>query len=242
MKQSKIIIFFFGIMGSSFLFFGLTFFYLRHLDPSDPEIQSSLPQYPWFPDFIIAAFILVGIGFIIAMIINYLRYKSSGKIKIQLDKGQYNPGDKIEGIVKLNLKKLKSAKSFKIKFIGERVIQQRDRNGYRERSVTFYEDEVTLDTEKEYLDEAYPFRIFIPEDLMEKVKNFDESEYGYIGNKQIKLGKTMSALSKKAENFAKSQGFVNINKYDRCYLLATLEITNGLDIRTGKDIVINVAN
>lgn len=69
----------------------------------------------------ISYIILVVIGALILIFIIILLVKrSKGKIEIQLDSYNYSPGQTIEGIIKINLKKEVNAKSVNLRLYGER--------------------------------------------------------------------------------------------------------------------------
>ena len=229
----------FGMIGSAFLFFGFAFFYLLHLDPSDPEIQSDLPQFPWFPDLLVTVFILIGIVFITAMIISFLRCRSSNNIEIELEKTNYKPGEVIEGTIKLVFKKPISGRELKVFFIGEKIITQHTRNGVSSFSAPIHEEEKHLAMNNEFFNQTYPFRFSIPLDILEKAEKTDGTGYGFIGKKTYKLSEKVTSLQKKAMEWAENSRFVQIEKKDIWYIKIHLDIPNKIDVIEKKDIIIS---
>ncbi len=100
-----------------------------------------------------------------------------GKIKIELEKFNYSPGETVKGKLILNLKKPIEARGLYVEFIGEQRTSQNI--GVKRSSQTrrVYDFKQTLDGEKEYpagQELVYPFEIKIPEntkhELNEKVE------------------------------------------------------------------------
>jgi hypothetical protein len=76
-----------------------------------------------------------------------------GKIEIETDKQSYSAGEKVKGKVRLTLNQPKKAKGLRLKFYGERRVQNvsmGSRGGTSTRIVQEYPQEITLGGEKEY--------------------------------------------------------------------------------------------
>ena len=89
------------------------------------------------------------------------------KISISLEKYDYKPGEKIKGIVKLNLKKPTSARKLEVGLFGEkkeRYIQHDGKTNVR--TVIVFDFKMPLGSEGEYFTEEYPFEITIPINIL----------------------------------------------------------------------------
>lgn len=215
--------------------------YYNPENPSESVLEKGFPGYPLFPTVLCIIFIIIGLGFFVYIPVSIRREKLSEKIKIEIKKTNYRPGEVIEGNVFLNFKKQRHGKLLKVSFVGEKIVEQRDRDGYQERSFIFCKNEVVLDVDRDYFNESYFFRLKIPEDALQKAKDFDWREYGFVLNKQVKLGDKTISLSKKASKileYAQAHGFVQFNEYDRWYIEAVLEIPKGFDIKSMRELTV----
>ncbi len=100
------------------------------------------------------------------------------KMTLLLEKYDYKPGDKIKGIIKLNLKKPIQARKLEVSFIGNRVDKQSSASiagmasgskGYHSRTsyTKVFDFTMPIDGEKEYQDQEYPFEIKIPDNILQ---------------------------------------------------------------------------
>lgn len=92
-----------------------------------------------------------------------------GKIDIKPSKFNYSPGETIEGVVELKLKKSILAKELSITIIGEQKISQMTNKGSSSRRTRVFDFKQSLDGEKEYLADQplnYPFQIKLPDNLL----------------------------------------------------------------------------
>ncbi|KAA0005652.1 MAG: DUF3592 domain-containing protein [Thermoplasmata archaeon] len=216
--------------------------YYNPENPSESVLEKGFPGYPLFPTALCIIFIIIGLGFITYVIISIRKEKSPEKIEIKIKKTSYKPGEVIEGNVFLSFKKQIHGKSLKVSFNGEKIVGQSSRNGYQEVNFTFCKDEVVLDVEKDYFNESYPFRLKIPEDALQKAKDFDWREYGFVLNKQVKPSDRLSSLSKKASKileYSQSPGFIHFNEYNQWYIEVVLETPKRFDIKSRKNINIH---
>lgn len=215
--------------------------YYNPENPSESVLEKGFSGYPLFPTVLCIVFIIIGLGFFVYIPVSIKREKLAEKIKIEIKKTNYKPGEVIEGNVFLNFRKQRHGSSLKVSFVGEKIVEQRDSEGYQERRYIFCKNEVVLDVEKDYFNETYPFRLKIPEDALQKAKDFDWKEYGFVLNKQVKLGDRTAPFSKKAGEileYAETHGFVQFNEYDRWYIEVVLEVPRGFDIKSAKELTV----
>lgn len=89
------------------------------------------------------------------------------KITLTLEKYDYKPGEKIKGVVKLNLKKPTKARKLEVGLFGERKEIYRSHDGkINTKKVNIYDFKIPLGSEKEYQFEEYPFEIAIPSNIL----------------------------------------------------------------------------
>jgi len=92
---------------------------------------------------------------------------SPDKITLTLERYDYKPGEKIKGVVKLNLKKPTNARKLEIGLFGERKEKHRGHDGKTHiKTVTVYDFKIPLGSEGEYLTGEYPFEITIPSNIL----------------------------------------------------------------------------
>jgi hypothetical protein len=97
-----------------------------------------------------------------------------GKIQVDILKTTYLPGEKIQGTVRMNIDKPIKARGVVVSLKATRT----EGSGKHQRTVTLYEFEKQLDTEKEYRPQPYEykFELDVP-DLKLNVPNFS----GFFG-------------------------------------------------------------
>ncbi|MFO7677803.1 MAG: hypothetical protein R6V50_05420 [Thermoplasmatota archaeon] len=133
------------------------------------------------------------------------------KITFMLDKYNYNPGEKITGKVKLNLKKPTSARKLEVSFYGVRVDRQSSvavgpmmsgRNRHSRHTSTFkvFDFKIPISGEKEYQDEQYSFEIKIPDDVLQTNPTLD----GKLGQAATAV-RILSGLSSRIDWYVKAQ-------------------------------------
>ena len=89
------------------------------------------------------------------------------KITLTLEKYDYKPGEKIKGVVKLNLKKPTNARKIEVGLFGERKESYRGHDGKTQiKKVTIYDFKISLGSEGQYQTGDYPFEIPIPGDIL----------------------------------------------------------------------------
>ena len=89
------------------------------------------------------------------------------KITITLEKYDYKPGEKIKGIVKLNLKKSIKARKLEVGLFGERKERHRGSDGkIQTKNVIIYDFKIPIGTEGDYLTGEYPFEITIQSNIL----------------------------------------------------------------------------
>jgi len=89
------------------------------------------------------------------------------KIILTLEKYDYKPGEKIKGVIKLNLKKPTNARKLEIGLIGERKERYRGHDGkIHTKVVNIYDFKIPLDSEGKYSKQEYPFEINIPSNIL----------------------------------------------------------------------------
>ena len=94
------------------------------------------------------------------------------QIDIILEKLNFSRGETIRGRVVLNLKNSTRAKALKVGLIGEKTVRgERFVSGRKRttrRKVTFFNFEMPLDGEKEYLQGEYTFEMKVPADAAQQ--------------------------------------------------------------------------
>ncbi len=98
------------------------------------------------------------------------------KITLTLEKYDYKPGEKIKGVIKLNLKKPTNARKLEVGLFGERKESYKGHDGkIQTKVVVIYDFKIPLGSEGEYLTGEYPFEITIPSNIlsMDVRKNLD---------------------------------------------------------------------
>ena len=89
------------------------------------------------------------------------------KIILNLEKYDYKPGEKIKGVVKLNLKKPTKARKLEIGLFGERKERYRGSDGkIQTKNVVVYDFRIPIGAEGEYQIGEYPFEIGIPNNIL----------------------------------------------------------------------------
>jgi hypothetical protein len=102
---------------------------------------------------------------------------SKDKITLTLEKYDYRPGEKIKGMIKLNLKKPVLARKLEVSFIGKRIDKQSSasvagfasgRKGYSSHThyTKVFDFTIPVDGEKQYQNQEYPFEIKIPDNIL----------------------------------------------------------------------------
>lgn len=147
------------------------------------------------------------------------------KITLTLEKYDYKPGDKIKGIVKLNLKKPTKARKLEVSFIGTKTEKQTGMgigptaSGTQQtKTMKVYEFTLPLDGEKDYQSGEYPFEIKIPEDIHQ----MDQKLEGKIGTAVSAL-KTISGVYSRTDWYVKTE----------------LDVPMSLDIKKSQKIVLS---
>jgi len=215
--------------------------YYNPNNPSESVLEKGFSEVPFFLTLMGYVFITVGLVCLVIMLILMIKDRSSGKMNIQIERTYFKPGEEIQGNVLLNFRKQKHAKALKITLIGERVVIQRDRNGTRQTNIAFYKNEAILDTEKDYLNETYPFRIMVPKDILQKAKEFREMEQDVLKDEQGQLNYRKSSLREKSSkviNWGERMGLVHFDKYNKYYIEAVLEVSKDFDVKSTRDLTI----
>ena len=89
------------------------------------------------------------------------------KITLILEKYDYKPGEKIKGVVKLNLKKSTTARKLEVGLFGERKERYRGHDGKTyTKNVIIYDFKIPISPQGEYLTGDYPFEINIPANIL----------------------------------------------------------------------------
>ena len=148
------------------------------------------------------------------------------KITFTLEKYDYKPGEKINGSVKINLKKPTNARKLEIALIGKRKTTTRRGNQTQTNYQTVYNFRVPLGGEQEYQNGEYNFSIPIPNDILQ------EKSQRQVINEQLeeKLGAAGSFIGAIAMG-----GHSRIN----WSVHAQLDVPMKLDIKKSQDIVIH---
>jgi hypothetical protein len=90
-----------------------------------------------------------------------------GKIEVFLEKYNFSPGENIKGRISLKLKKPIRAKALKVGLVGEKKTTQYGASSTSQRKTHFYNFEMPLDGEREYLEGDYNFEIKIPANVLQ---------------------------------------------------------------------------
>lgn len=152
-------------------------------------------------------------------------------LKINLEKNEYNPGESIKGVVKLELDEPLKGKKLEVALIGA-VIKTEQGHSYHhsddkysfdndnsfETATPFYFSKIILDERKEYNTYEYPFEIKIPYDVHKDEPKFDGT-----------LGKLMK-FSKK---------FGGKPPYIQWYVKTQLDVPMKIDLRAAENIKLN---
>jgi hypothetical protein len=216
--------------------------YYNPNNPSESVLEKGYSTPPFFLTMMGYIFIFIGTICIFVMIVLFIKYRSSGKINIKIKKTYFKTGEEIEGKATLNFRKQKFAKALKISLNGTRVVIQKDRNGSRTKFFKFYKNEKLLDIEKDYLNETYPFRLKVPEDIIKKAKEFNEMQQDIVEDEQGKISYQTSSFRKKSSKiveWGQRRGLVDFYKYDKYFLELVLEIPKGFDIKVTRDLTIH---
>lgn len=147
-----------------------------------------------------------------------------GKIRIDLDKSDFSPGETIKGKVSLEIKKSIPARQLKVTLVGirittQQIITQKGPTTKTKRS-TIHHSENSLAEEKQYFKGEYPFKIKIPADILQK----SSTSKGVLG-----------ILSKAAEVL---KGVTETSSRIEWHLEASLDIPKAFDIK--KRVQINI--
>ncbi|MCD6237615.1 MAG: hypothetical protein J7K13_06675 [Thermoplasmata archaeon] len=155
------------------------------------------------------------------------------KIKIELEKDTFSPGENIRGRIILKLDKPLQAKGLILTFVGQKY-----RKGlasyflgrwriYHIKSLgwgfyNFFKEELQIDTEKEYYGMIYPFEYKIPQNILLEAENWKD---------KIPTAKIIDEIV--SEEVYKETEWSN-----RWYLEARLKISHGKDIKNKIEIKI----
>ena len=144
-----------------------------------------------------------------------------GKIEVFLEKYNFSPGETIKGRISLKLKKPTKAKALKVGLIGEKATTKYGRTSGKGMSTSrsktyFYNFEMPLDGEKEYLEGEYNFEIKIPANVLQT-----PSPGGAVGD----IVKGIQLLSGKDVRVS-------------WYIIAKLDIPSGFDV--SKKVQVNI--
>jgi len=91
-----------------------------------------------------------------------------GRIEVFLEKYNFSPGETIKGRISLKLKKPTRAKALKVGLVGEETKREFEKtSGTRQTKTHFFDFEMPLDGEKEYLEGEYNFEIKIPANVLQ---------------------------------------------------------------------------
>lgn len=104
---------------------------------------------------------------------------SKGDIAIQLKKYNFNPGEKIEGTMRLNLKKPMQAKELSVSLIGKRIdrymtssglanTNSRKEIGHKSSSEIVHRFKQPVSGSQEYHKDEFDFSLFIPPDILDR--------------------------------------------------------------------------
>jgi len=138
-----------------------------------------------------------------------------GKIEVFLEKYNFSHGETIKGRITLKLKKPVQAKALKVGLVGEKATTQYERKGTSQSKTHFYNFEMPLDGEKEYLEGEYTFEIKIPANVLQAQPG------GAVGD----IVKSIQLLSGKDVRIS-------------WRIIAKLDISSGLDV--SKKVQVNI--
>jgi len=155
------------------------------------------------------------------------------KIKIELEKDTFSPGENIRGKIILKLNKPIQAKGLILTFVGQKYrkgmasyflgkkriyhISSLGRNTYN-----FFKEELQIDAEKEYYRTVYSFEYKIPGDILLEAENWKDK----IPTLKIVEGITSEKVREETR------------RSNRWYLEARLKIPHGKDIKNKIEIKI----
>lgn len=143
-----------------------------------------------------------------------------GKMKLDINQTDFVPGDVIKGNITLDLKKPITANELKIKVYGCRKIDRHGSSGTSRAVIPL--SEKNLDGNHEYDTKTYSFELKIPEDTMQRSKDWvNNLPEGVARNMFLKM---------------ESEGRVR----DYYYIEAILDIPRGLDLKD--EIQINIVD
>ena len=218
-SKRHVLIYIFAIV----LIIGITLFVLNSLSLTNGFSDLRFEAISFLPVMSAISIILLILGSIGLVILgkNELIIRRSEKMEIELENGRIMPGETLNGCVHLELRKPTRAKALKVAFVGEKDISHQSDNGSSERSYYFHKEEVILHGESEYWHETFPFKIWIPFDILEKAERF--------GKKNIP--KETRELLKKVE----SMGLTRFNEKNKWYIEANIETFNGREIKDKKE-------
>lgn len=175
------------------------------------------------PGLTIVPYIVILFGFfpiITSILVFYFSNirKKIKKIEIVLDKTDYFKGEIIKGKVHLIFNKPVKAETLKVALLGEKIISGGKEGGGNE---TIFRSEITLDGKREYFDNLYSFEIKIPEDILDRMRNWVDEKVPY-------------EWAKKVTNISQQLGIMKtLDKYS---IVVSLEIRNKIDIKNSVEI------
>jgi len=160
----------------------------------------------------------------------------AGKIGINIEKKSFKPGEIINGRITLELKKPVHGKMLKMALIGKMWVYDRQGNN---KYYPLYKEEVNIADENDfYNNQTYPFKLKIPENVLEIIDNWGEDGMGFIGDKQFYIGDRMKSMQKKAKQMAESLNLVQDSR-DYWYIQAEIELPRKLNILSKSEIFIS---
>lgn len=168
--------------------------------------------------------------------------KGTKHLDIVLNKAVYSPGEKIQGMIFLKLKKPVQAHSLKIFFIGERIVYDcpNPRGVTHAQRFPFIREELLLDGDAEYHERSYTFEITIPEDILKKVKYWSEGTAD-VGEKTAPLREQSIKLTQKMKQFIDRLQTIGMAIYAYnafFYVEAVLDVPHGINIQNEVEIEI----
>ena len=94
-----------------------------------------------------------------------------GKMRIELEKLEFHPGESVKGKVVLDMKKPMSAKDLTVRVVGQEIIKQRRMTSKGSTidtdTHTIFKFEKVLGSEQEYVSTSYDFDIAIPQNMLD---------------------------------------------------------------------------
>ena len=148
------------------------------------------------------------------------------KITFTLEKYDYKPGEKITGIVKINLKKPVTARKLEISLLGKKKTTKHTSKGSQTQYQTVYNFSVPLSGEQEYHQGQYRFEIPIPSDILNE-KNLQQKAQEQLEEKMGAAGTFISAVAMGGRSRITWS------------VKAQLDVPMKLDIKKSQDIVIS---